>query len=523
MKDLYCAYYTNSDEITKYMVNKLELQSDDIILEPSAGEGVFIDEILNQKNYCRIDAIDINIDAIKLLDEKYKKLPNVTVRHVDTLLDEKLDLYEDFKIFLKHTDTLFDLELDCIKNTNGFYDKIIGNPPYGAWQDYEKRALLKKKYSGYYVKETYTLFLLRCLSLLKYGGKLSFIVPDTFLFLNMHKKIRETLLYNSSIEEILIFPSKFFPGVKFGYSNLSIITLRRSDKEKSLNNIVKITKGFKNVSDLSLPRIDSKPEYLENFELLQKDILNNVDFKFILTDKRKYEFINSQSLKLGDIANIVTGFYSGDNKRFIRRLDTAKKQVKGYEAISTDKIYECKSIFGIETVDEGYIKYLKGASKQSFVRDDDNWYIRWDYETVEYYKSNKKSRFQNSEYYFKKGIAIPMVKSNKIKATLIDNVLFDQSIVGIFVNDEKYIYYVLAFLNNDISSKLIHIINPTANNSANYVKQIPIILPNDEILVDIDDKVKNIIDYKKNNKVKKAMEIEEKLNIVIQDLYSNII
>ena len=47
MKEIYQAYYTNSDIITDYMISRLELKSSDTILEPSVGEGVFIDKILD--------------------------------------------------------------------------------------------------------------------------------------------------------------------------------------------------------------------------------------------------------------------------------------------------------------------------------------------------------------------------------------------------------------------------------------------------------------------------------------------
>ena len=191
MKDLFCSYYTNSDDITSYMSRMISVDDNDIILEPSAGEGIFIDEILKFEKKVHIDALDINSEAIRVLENKYKNNPSVVVRRTDTLLDAQLDKYDVSELWLKETDVLLDQQLDLFGSTDGYYDKVIGNPPYGAWQDYEKRDVLKKKYTGHYVKETYSLFLLRCLSVLKMGGKLSFIIPDTFLFLNI------CLLYTS--------------------------------------------------------------------------------------------------------------------------------------------------------------------------------------------------------------------------------------------------------------------------------------------------------------------------------------
>ena len=60
MKDVYCSYYTESEDITSYMVSKIGICANDLILEPSAGEGTFIDEILKRKVKVRIDALDIN-------------------------------------------------------------------------------------------------------------------------------------------------------------------------------------------------------------------------------------------------------------------------------------------------------------------------------------------------------------------------------------------------------------------------------------------------------------------------------
>ena len=56
-----------------------------ILLEPSAGEGIFIDEVLKTRKKVHIDALDINDDAISILQKKYDDNPDVDVRKTDTL------------------------------------------------------------------------------------------------------------------------------------------------------------------------------------------------------------------------------------------------------------------------------------------------------------------------------------------------------------------------------------------------------------------------------------------------------
>lgn len=520
MKDQFCSFYTNSEDITFYMSSRLGIHNGDIILEPSAGEGIFIDEVLKTRKKVHIDALDINDDAISILQKKYDDNPDVDVRKTDTLFDSQLDKYDISQLWLKQTDTLLDEQLDFFNSTGGHYTGVIGNPPYGAWQDYERRDRLKKKYVGQYVKETYSLFLLRCISVLKLNGRLSFIIPDTFLYVNMHTKLRELLLKKTKIEEIIIFPSKFFPGISFGYSNLCIITLERSEMQVAINNSVKIYRGFKKSEEFRRLIVnDTLPSYIENFNLKQSDVLSNPQHRFVFADNQIVSLLKKTTVNLGDIADVVTGFYTGNNKKFIKAASDTVKGAKNYEVIDQSMIVDNSSTDGEPNLSEAYIPFIKSASETRYVRNHEDWYVRWDSETVSFYKADKKARFQNSDYYFKTGIGIPMVKSSKIKAFLMQNRVFDQSIVGIFPKDKAKLNYILALMNSDIINRIIHIINPTANNSANYIKLIPYIEPSCSALKIINDLVNKIFKLSEEGAISEVNKIEKEIDCMITDIY----
>lgn len=497
MKDIYCSYYTNSDAITSYMVGRLGAQDGNVILEPSAGEGIFINALIKENKNLTIDAVDMDSNAVSVLIDKYKGIDKISIRETDTLFDEMFD--------------------KMVEN-GGYYDRVIGNPPYGAWQDYEKRDALKDKYKGQYVKETYSLFLLRGISLLKTGGILSFIIPDTYLFLNMHKRLREYMLRYTEIHEILIFPSKFFPGVRFGYSNLSIITLSKKSKPESGNHM-RIIKGLKRVEELP-DILDNKiKKHCKVFIKSQSDILHTPDFSFMLADKAVSAIFEQNKVRLGDVAYVVTGFYCGNNKKFIKVKDTMVKGGKGYEVIGNDVIGESQSLAGISDLKRIYIPYIKSSSQTKYIRKDNNWFINWGCEAVEFYNTDRKARFQNSQFYFKTGVALPMVKSKIINATLMKQSLFDQSVVGIFPKEDKYLYYILAFINTDIACELIHVLNPTANNSSSYVKKIPFIVPSEMELAFITSLVKKLIMKIGDEVHYEANELREEINGFFNNLY----
>ncbi len=143
--------------------------------------------------------------------------------------------------------------------------------------------------------------------------------------------------------------------------------------------------------------------------------------------------------------------------------------------------------------------------------------MNWSKEAVQHYKTDKKSRFQNPKYYFKFGIGVPMISSSSITASLIENKLFDQSIVGIFPKDENLNYYLLAFFNSPTCNKLIRTINPSANNPANYIKKIPVIIPEKSVLDLITEKTKAIVDS-----IKQSGNYDENMEAEVQEIIQNI-
>ena len=302
---------------------------------------------------------------------------------------------------------------------------------------------------------------------------------------------------------------------------MSIITLERCSKETALENTVRIIQSFRSATEFRLIYEKEKhPAHLSEFVLKQSDILNCEQHRFILADRTITDTINKASLRLGDVADVVTGFYTGDNKRFIRVLNESVKGSKNYDKVDISKVFPCMSLVGIESVPEGYVPYVKSASSTRYYRLVDEWFVRWDKDTINYYNSSKKTRFQNSFFYFKTGIAIPMVKSSSIKAFLLENRVFDQSIVGIFPKDNSRLYYILAIMNSNVVNNVIHTINPTANNSANYVKQIPYIEPEQQVINLISDKVKSIINNYQNGNSHENETIHSELNELIEHIYS---
>ena len=89
------------------------------------------------------------------------------------------------------------------------------------------------------------------------------------------------MLTNTKIKEILIFPSKFFPGVSFGYSKLSIVTVQKVDRSKTIDNTIRIIEGFNKEEDLDSIRLNEEPAHLIIKKVEQKKIFDTKIILFI--------------------------------------------------------------------------------------------------------------------------------------------------------------------------------------------------------------------------------------------------
>lgn len=448
-QNVFCSYYTQSDPIRQYMLGKLNLRDGQSVLEPAAGDGAFVEALLQARLSLRIFCIDKNPQMIELLLRKYSG--TIRALEADTILDQLCGHEGRFRI--AHFPERF--------------DRILGNPPYGGWLDYETRASLKKKFPGFHVRETYTLFILRCLELLEIEGILTFVVPDTFLAVAVHRPLRELLLKSTEILEILSFPSKLFPGVSFGYAGLCVITLKKPSGTPAQGHAVRLISIS---SDRELSELATHSDSASALRITQRKLLRRPGMRIWTSGETDLETIlRNSKLHVGDVAECRTGIYTGDNKRFLRAISNGGGTRSKCETVAPTAL--CRHTLASSEKQSGsprgahWVPIVKGGSFR--FRQPDIWAINWSKTAVAHYKRDTKARFQNSQFYFRQGIGVPMVTSSRVNAFLLDRRVFDQSVVAVFPLRREWLYPLLAILNSTMASRLLkEAINPTANNSA---------------------------------------------------------
>ena len=450
------AHYTKSPAIVSFMVSRLEPTDGDMVWEPCAGGGDLVDGVLESAPIAHIRVSEICSEAVGRLRNKYSENISVDVRHEDALDVGSEPLFEERAIFTR----------------------IIANPPYGAYQTPERRRQLRRRFRKLYVRETYGVILYHALSLLKRDGRLVFIMPDTFLWLTRHEVLRRELVSRTTIEEIALFPSRFFPNINFGYSGLCIITLTKRVPEA--DHTVRIVTDFSDVD--ALDRCVVKPEShwpCSVTRIRQADTSSRPHVELVFHNEGAGVLLGKRTNStLGEIASIKTGFYSGNDRRWLRKLNSSVPRSKGYSGVCADHIADTiPSLRGLGG-NRTFIPIVRGGAA-SYIKPT-HWFVDWSLAAIAEYtrKGKNPARFQNSSFYFRDGIGIPMVASGKMTGALLECRMFDQGIVGIFPHNENLKLFLLGFFNSSIATELVRQINPTANNSANYIKRLPIVFPN---------------------------------------------
>lgn len=172
VKNKYGQYFTPG-RIAAFMISLANLNNSSTILEPSCGEGVFIEELYSRGFY------------------------NVTGYEVDACLGRKFDcvIYESF------------VAAEIEKK----FDLVIGNPPYIRWKNLE--AELKKELETSVLWQKYFnslcdylhIFILKSVELLNENGQLIFICPEYWLTTTHSMPLRNYLVKNGYFESIYHF------------------------------------------------------------------------------------------------------------------------------------------------------------------------------------------------------------------------------------------------------------------------------------------------------------------------------
>lgn len=257
------------------------------VLEPSCGDGVFIEQMLN-----------LNIDfasflGVEIDTEEANKAR--AIRLHDTEIQNR-----DFHDFCLTTDQRFDL--------------VIGNPPFIRYQYYDESlqslaANIFQKAHLRYSKLTnaWVTFIIGSTLLLKNRGKIAFVVPADILQVTYAKQLRCFLIKTFNQVNIISFEQLVFDDIQ------QEVVLLLCEKDGSNNH---------SIDHIDVKDISSLQSLLDNgLHFNAKTVNKDSDkWSYYFLSEEEISFIENLSSAhnshIGDYASVEVGITTGANQYF---------------------------------------------------------------------------------------------------------------------------------------------------------------------------------------------------------------
>lgn len=297
------AYYTPlplAEMMVKLFLGDKSIKA---VLEPSCGDGVFIDalddlEMINQLD--NVTAIEIEQEESEKVENNYKKSEKVIILNQDFF-----DYYE--------------------KENENKFDLILGNPPYIRYQylDENQRKLMSDLLVSQGMKanrlvNTWVGFMVACVNLLSNEGKIAFVIPAEILQVAYAEDLRLFLADHLSKITLITFEELVFPDIE---QEIVVFVGEKGNEEKGIRII-----ELNNLDDLKNFDIDTN-----GFQKLQhvhekwtKYFTNNAENELISRFRNDNRF-----QKLSDCALINVGITTGNNKYFSINDNTVRQYALG--------------------------------------------------------------------------------------------------------------------------------------------------------------------------------------------------
>ena len=284
------AYYTPL-QLANAMVSLVASQNIANVLEPSCGDGAFLDSLASLN---LLDGIP-DVTAVEIEDDEAEKVSNNyrDKKNVHVLNEDFLDFYQ--RVYGKQT-----------------YDLILGNPPYIRYQylteeqrDIQSSILTSHGMKSNKLINAWVAFLVACVQLLSENGRIAFVIPAEILQVAYAEDLRLFLSNQLSKITLLTFEQLVFPDIE---QEILVFIGEKGKEEKGIR-IIELS-SLDDINKIDL-QSNGFQKLMHVKEKWTKYFVTAEEMQIIQSIRHDNRFI-----RFSDLALINVGITTGNNAYF---------------------------------------------------------------------------------------------------------------------------------------------------------------------------------------------------------------
>ncbi|MCD8401451.1 Eco57I restriction-modification methylase domain-containing protein, partial [Tenacibaculum finnmarkense] len=325
------------------------------------------------------------------------------------------------------------------------YTSVVANPPYMGQKS--MNVDLKNYVNANYPltkSDLFAVFMEVALAMNIDNGLMGMINQHSWMFLSSYQKLREHILKNFGIVNMLHLGARTFEELSGEVVQSTAFVLKNgSDIEKGtyyrLTDYKKVNEKeayflnrnneFSNIPQTNFYKIPGSPIAY----WLTRKILGSF-FKYRIEN----EFISKAGIVSGNDSILLRGWYELSFNEISFNESTYKRE---------------KSVV--------WVPINKGGSFRKYYGNNEQVINIWNIWTEG--KTTNSVRRGAKDYYYKEAVTWSMVSSKKASFRFSKNKVFNVAAPAIFTEDELKIKIVLGFLNSSVVSNILPALNPTLN------------------------------------------------------------
>ena len=333
------AYYTPAS-LADAIVSLLSDRSYKTILEPSCGDGVFIESL----NSIGLLEKDVSITGVEIEKDEARKVKSryIDNSQVNVIAEDFLHYYES-------------------EGKQKSFDLILGNPPYIRYQYLSKeqrhiqaQILKENGMKANKLINAWVCFLVACVQMLSDEGVIAFIVPAEILQVAYAEELRLFLSNHLSRMTLITFEKLVFPNIE---QEIVVFIGEKGEEEK----------GIRIVEMKTLNDFEGLDLYENGFQKLWHT--KEKWTKYFITEE-EVELIDSiksdnKFVRFSELALINVGITTGNNDYFSINKETENDY--NLSSVTMPLIGRSSHAHGIFFTEEDWRKNIKGGKKAALI------------------------------------------------------------------------------------------------------------------------------------------------------------